>query len=56
MNYKNLIKQVAKEYHTSPDEVDSEIRAAIKAAGLDMEPAEFIAMVAMKVTQKIEEN
>lgn len=45
MSYKEIIKTVAKEYNTTAGEVDKEIRLAIKSAGLQMEPADFIAMV-----------
>jgi len=49
MGYRKLLKAVAKQENTTPKEVDREIRAAIKAAGLDMHPATFIAMCAAKV-------
>ena len=49
MKYKKMLREVAKEYDTTPEEVDSEIREAIKAAGLNMPPQLFIAMCAAKV-------
>jgi len=53
MSYKSLIKRVASEHNTTPKEVDREIRNAIKEAGLDMEPAAFIAMCTEKVKEKL---
>ena len=49
MKYEKMLREVAKEYDTTPEEVDSEIREAIKAAGLNMPPQLFIAMCAAKV-------
>ena len=49
MNYKKLLKEVAKEYNATPKEVDFEIRKAIEATGLDITPQDFISMVAEKV-------
>lgn len=49
MRYKEIIQTVAKEYNTTANEVDKEIRLAIKSAGLQMEPADFIAMVSTLV-------
>ena len=56
MSYKKIIKKVAKEYNTTPKEVDKEIRAAIQAAGYDMEPDLFIALAAAKVKGEIENS
>ena len=53
MSYKKLLKVVAAEHNTTPKEVDREMRAAIKAAGYDMEPELFIALVAAKVNGEI---
>lgn len=49
MSYKEIIKTVAKEYNTTAEEVDKEIRLAIKSTGLQMEPTDFIAMVSTMV-------
>ena len=49
MNYKRILQLVAKEYNTTPDEVEAEIKEAIKAAGLDMSPQMFIALCGAKV-------
>ena len=49
MNYKRMLQLVAKEYNTTPDEVEAEIKQAIKAAGLDMSPQLFIALCVAKV-------
>ena len=49
MNYKRMLQLVAKEYHTTPEEVEAEIKEAIKAAGLDMSPQLFISLCVAKV-------
>ena len=49
MNYKRMIQLVAKEYNTTPDEVEAEIKEAVKAAGLDMSPQLFISLCVAKV-------
>ena len=49
MNYKKMLQLVAKEYNTTPDEVEAEINEAIKAAGLDMSPQLFISLCVAKV-------
>lgn len=49
MSYKEIIKTVAKEYNTTANEVDKEIRLAIKSAGLQMEPERFIETVCTMV-------
>ncbi len=53
MNFKKLIKQTAAEYNTTTEEVETEIRKAIRAAGYDMEPEIFIALAAAKVNYEI---
>ena len=49
MNYKRMLQLVAKEYHTTPEEVEAEIKEAIQAAGLDMSPQLFISLCVAKV-------
>ena len=49
MNYKNLLMVIADEYGTTPDEVENEIKGAIKAAGLDITTQLFIAICTAKV-------
>ena len=49
MNYEQLLRVIAKKYNTTPDEVEKEIKAAIKATGLDVTPQLFIAICATKV-------
>ena len=49
MNYKMMLQVAANEYNTTPDEVEAEIKEAIKAAGLDMSPQLFIALCVAKV-------
>ncbi len=40
----------------TPKEVDNEMRAAIKAAGYDMEPELFIVLAAAKVNSEISKS
>ena len=54
MDFKKLMQQVAKEEKTTPEEVEKEIRFAIKEAGYDMEPDEFIAYATMLVVSKMD--
>lgn len=51
MNYQQLLKKVAKEFHTTPKEVEIEIRKAIRAAGYDISPEAFISLCVAKVRQ-----
>ena len=53
MNYKMMLRTVAKEYNTTPREVEDGIKEAIKAAGLDMSPQRFIALCTAKVKREI---
>lgn len=53
MNYKMMLQLVAREYNTTPDEVEKEIKEAIKAAGLDMSPQLFISLCAAKVRSEM---
>ena len=53
MTYNKLLKMLAAEYNTTPDKVEKEMRAAIRAAGYDMEPELFIALAAEKVNSEI---
>lgn len=53
VSYEKLLQKVAKEHSTTPEEVDKEMRSALKMAGLDIDPALFIAMSAAKVKKTI---
>lgn len=53
MNYKRMLQLVAKEYHTTPEDVEKEIKNAIKIAGYDIEPQLFIALCAIKAMDDI---
>lgn len=48
MSYQKLLEQVAKEYNTTLQEVDSKIRTALQMAGYDIEPDVFIALATVK--------
>lgn len=53
MQYQRLLEQVAKENNTTPKEVENEMRKAVQAAGLDIDPSVFIALVTTKVRKTI---
>lgn len=53
MSYNTLLKKVAKEHNKTPEEVDKEIREAIKYTGMDIEPEAFIAMMSAKVKSQM---
>lgn len=56
MRYQRLLEQVAKDNNTTPEEVEKEMREALKVAGYDIEPAIFIALAARKVKKTIYRN
>lgn len=56
MSYQKLLEQIAKEHNTTPEEVNSEMRTALKMAGYDIEPAMFIALATTKVKKTIHRN
>ena len=49
MDYKKILRSVADEYNTTPEEVEKEIKDAIKSAGLNITPQLFIALVTAKI-------
>ena len=49
MEYKRLLQTVADEYKTTPEEVEKEIKEAIRSVGLDITPQLFIAICVAKV-------
>ena len=49
MTYKKLLRRLAREFHTTPEAVDKEMRAAIKAAGCNLSPQAFITLCSAKV-------
>ena len=44
MRYQWIIETIAKEYNTTPEEVDAEMRKAVLEAGYLMSPRAFLAM------------
>lgn len=50
MNKKNIYERVAELYHTTPEEVEKEIKAALEMAHVDMDPEVFIRTVAEKIS------
>ncbi len=49
MNYRKLIKRIAKANNTTVEEVNREIKSAIKSAGLHIDPKLFIEAVSLTV-------
>ena len=56
MNYKKILKNVAKKYNTTPEQADAEIREAIKLTGLSVSPQDFISMCSEKTKKTIYRN
>ncbi|MBQ9551721.1 MAG: hypothetical protein IJU96_03055 [Clostridia bacterium] len=52
MSYTKLLKMVANEHNTTPENVDEEMRRVIQSAGYDMEPESFVALMAAKVKKR----
>ncbi|MBR4762361.1 MAG: hypothetical protein IK086_06970 [Clostridia bacterium] len=49
MNYKKIIKKIAKNHNVSKKEVDNKIRAALKSSGINVSPEIIIEIIAAKV-------
>lgn len=56
MEYEKILKIIALENNTTSEEVDKEIKAAIKSAGLDMPPELFIALTAAKIKNDMNDH
>ncbi|MDE5604320.1 MAG: sporulation initiation factor Spo0A C-terminal domain-containing protein [Eubacterium sp.] len=52
MTYKQILNKVAKEYDTTPEEVEKEMKSALELAGYSCSVKSFIAMTASMVLQK----
>lgn len=53
MNYIKIVEQIATDNNTTPEEVDMEIRKALDAAKISVEPDLFISMVASKLRKNL---
>ena len=49
MTTNNIYERVAEQYHTTPEEVEKEIKKALELADVDMDPEAFIVAVAKQV-------
>lgn len=56
MNYQELLKRIAEVEDASCENVDAEIKKAIKATGIDIEPMEFITLVLAQTIMENEKN
>ncbi len=52
-SYENILVELAKEYKTSPDEIEREMKEAIRLSGFDLSPELFISLCATKVKAEI---
>jgi hypothetical protein len=56
MSYENLLLEVARLHNTSPEEVESEMKIALKQAGLNISPRDFIAITSAKAKNTLYYN
>lgn len=56
MNYNKLLEEIAKKYNTTAENVDKEIRHAIKFSGSDEQPEVFISRLVEKTKKQLSEN
>ena len=56
MKYQELLKKIAENEGASLENVDAEIKKAIKATGITVEPMEFITLVLAQVIMENENN
>lgn len=56
MNYKKILDIIAKEHHTTPEDVEKEIRNALQLAGYDVDPSIVVALIKLKVEKTIYRN
>lgn len=52
MKYNEFLKETAKANNTTPEKVITEMQNALKLAGLDCSPEEFIAIVSKEIKQR----
>ena len=53
MTYKDILESAAREFNTTPDEIEKEMSAAVKSAGLNISPELFIALAAQETKKRI---
>ncbi len=56
MTYKDLLESAAREFNTTPDEIEKEMSAAVKSAGLNISPELFIALAAQETKKRIKDK
>ena len=49
MTYKKIIKEIAKNNNTSKKEVETQMRSALKASGINISPELVIELIASKI-------
>ena len=53
MNYKIITEQIAADNDTTAKEVEEEMKKALKAAGLDIEPDMFISLISSGIKKSL---
>ena len=56
MTYKELLKKIAEVESVSCDEVDEQIKNAIKLSGINAEPMELITLILVKIIMENENS
>lgn len=56
MNYQEILEQIARKHNTASEEIEAEMRKALRLAGYDIEPAVFIAIATTKAEKTIYRN
>ena len=53
MKYRQILEQIATKENTTPKQVEKEMKAALKAAGLDCHPKEFIEKASVTIAKRL---
>jgi hypothetical protein len=53
MNYNDILKAIAKKYNTTPKQVETEMKLAIRSAGLNVSVQDFILKSTLQIKQRL---
>ncbi|MEE0928164.1 MAG: hypothetical protein UIG59_03145 [Acutalibacteraceae bacterium] len=53
MNYKQILKRLAKKHNTTPKQVENEMKLALQYAGLDVSVQDFILNSTLQIKQRL---
>lgn len=56
MNYKKILDIIAKEHHTTTEDVEKEMRNALQLAGYDIDHSIVVALAKLKIEKTIYRN